>query len=926
MKAATPLNRLVPHFSTTLIFGLLVTFGSTLLEAKNPYRKEFFNFYGGLVNGTQLDDLPSNAGHCGVCHYNFDGGGDRNPYGLDFEASPHGSTSEIHSSLFALELVDSDSDGFDNGVEIGAISDGTSYVNLPTFPGLSGSNAGMVQNVSAGDVSPYLTPSVGVDTTPPTVTVTTPNGGETLVGNSATTIQWTADDPESGIVEVEIYEYVDGDYKHIVKGLGNTGSYTWFVANRPRTDALIRIEVVNGAGLEETDESNATFTVESPPGGLVATTLRDFDMPGSQPFEGGSLTSTPENCAVCHGDYDAVTGVEPYNNWKGSMMALASLDPLFEANLAIANQDAPDSGDLCLRCHDSRGWIQGRSVPTDGSAMLQNDKIGVSCDLCHRMVDPNYQAGLSPLRDLEVLGGLSFPSPDVPAEYGNGMYVVDELATHKRGPFNLSSAPGGHDFLESPFHRTGEFCGTCHDVSNPAFIEDEFGVFQPQTLDQPNTTYSPHSIVPVERTYSEWKASMYNTPLGVYAPEFAGNKPGGSVSTCQDCHMSDVLGYGANPLTNTVPERPNLPLHDMTGGSTWIPELIANGSIDWINPADYPHVDLVAVQAGIARAEYMLENAAELTSEQTIGDLVVRVTNKTGHKLPTGYPEGRRIWVNVKFFDGSDTLISESAAYDPSTGVLGHDVEAKIYEVHPGIDTNVATATGLAEGPSLHFVLNNKIFEDNRIPPLGFTNAAFAEFGGQPVGHTYADGQNWDDSSYTVPAGAVRAEVNLYYQSTSKEFIEFLKNENNGPEGNIGDKMYDLWNDNGKCPPTLMASTDVPVLESGGDADKDGLSNIEEQAFGSDAWSANSAHRPTSMMVDHEGSKYLALQFVRLKELGGTQINAMVSSDLVQWDPADSDTEEFSVVDNLDGTETVVLRMLTLPAPGEKQFMRLVVN
>ena len=80
-------------------------------------------------------------------------------------------------------------------------------------------------------------------------------------------------------------------------------------------------------------------------------------------------------------------------------------------------------------------------------------------------------------------------------------------------------------------------------------------------------------------------------------------------------------------------------------------------------------------------------------------------------------------------------------------------------------------------------------------------------------------------------------------------------------------------------------------------------------------------------MVDHEGTKYLGLRFVRLKDLGGTQINVMKSTDLVNWDPADADTEEFSVVDNLDGTETVILRMLTAPAPGEKQFMRLsVVN
>lgn len=58
------------------------------------------------------------------------------------------------------------------------------------------------------------------------------------------------------------------------------------------------------------------------------------------------------------------------------------------------------------------------------------------------------------------------------------------------------------------------------------------------------------------------------------------------------------------------------------------------------------------------------------------------------------------------------------------------------------------------EGPSFHFVLNNKIFFDNRIPPRGFTNAAFQEIQSPPVGYSYADGQYWDDTQYILPTAA----------------------------------------------------------------------------------------------------------------------------------------------------------------------------
>ena len=165
-------------------------------------------------------------------------------------------------------------------------------------------------------------------------------------------------------------------------------------------------------------------------------------------------------------------------------------------------------------------------------------------------------------------------------------------------------------------------------------------------------------------------------------------------------------------------------------------------------------------------------------------------------------------------------LTSESGAYDPTTGVLTHDTEVKIYEIKPGLDAVTAPLVGVPEGPSFHFVLNNKIFGDNRIPPRGFTNAAYANFGGAPVAYSYADGQYWDDTYYAIPAGSVSAEITLYYQSTSKEFVEFLRDENT--TNNKGQEIYDLWNNNGKCPPETMAEIQLSLLDLD-DADGDGV-------------------------------------------------------------------------------------------------------
>ncbi|MHC4500076.1 MAG: multiheme c-type cytochrome, partial [Planctomycetota bacterium] len=657
-------------------------------RARNPYRKAFFKVYP-QAKISVLDSVPSHAGHCGVCHYDFSGGGPRNLYGLAIEATPNRDEADILS----LDGFDSDSDGFTNGTEI---TDTTTFTNTPTFPGLKPANVGSVSNVDLVDIQYHLVPSTGGDTTPPSVTVIVPNGGETYVANTGATVEWIAGDA-SGIAAVDLYVSLDNGltFKPVALALPNTGTHTWFPANRPTTEAIFRVLAIDNAFNVGEDDSDGVFTIESPPGGIAPTTLRDFDQPGSQPFEAGIL-NPPAACAVCHGDYDP--DVEPYRNWQGSMMAQASLDPLFKANMAIANQDAPDSGDLCLRCHLSRGWLQGRSVPTDGSQMLTTDMSGVACDFCHRLVDPIYDPFQNPPEDEDILAALSFPATN----FGNGMATIDPTGA-RRGPF--LDAATGHPVLVSPFHREAALCGTCHDVSNPAFEKDDANNYVPNAFDAPATDFSPHTLLPVERTYSEWFYSAYNTVEGVYAPQFGGNID--FVSTCQDCHMRDVTGQACN--FGTPPVRDDLPLHDMTGGSTWLPALLST-----LYPND---VDPCAIQAGITRAVYMLENAADVNAVAEGSMLKVTITNNTGHKLPTGYPEGRRMWINVKFYDSSTSLISESGAYDVNTGVLSHDPEVKIYEVKPGLDSITAPLVGEPNGPSFHFVLNNKVYKDNRIPP-----------------------------------------------------------------------------------------------------------------------------------------------------------------------------------------------------------------
>ena len=136
-----------------------------------------------------------------------------------------------------------------------------------------------------------------------------------------------------------------------------------------------------------------------------------------------------------------------------------------------------------------------------------------------------------------------------------------------------------------------------------------------------------------------------------------------------------------------------------------------------------------------------------------------------------------------------------------------------VYESLPAISEAAAKKFGQKAGPSFHFVLNDIIAKDNRIPPEGFKRAAFAEHLCQPVGATYADGQYWDDIDLTLPDGAARVAVRLMYQSVSWEYVKFLAEEDK--KDDWGKRLYDAWSKTGKCPPEAIAEIARDVAAKG---------------------------------------------------------------------------------------------------------------
>lgn len=564
----------------------------------------------------------------------------------------------------------------------------------------------------------------------------------------------------------------------------------------------------------------------------VPTTFNDFHLAGTQVLDVGTdAIWTSSQCLYCHGPDDPG---DPHSTWAGSKMAHAGRNPLFFAQMTLANQDVENAGYFCMRCHVPMSFVTGAAYDPSGGSIGLTDMDGVSCHFCHAMVDPIYVDGKSPPEDAGILGGLDH----VPGHYGNSMFVLDPTGT-RRG---ARGSAAFHDTIYSPFHQSGTMCGTCHDVGNVQVTLRKDGTYFYNALDTPAPDENLHTQFPLERTFSEWQLSAFAQGGVDMAGRFGGDgHPTGIMHSCQDCHMPRTAGM-ASPFGEW---RPDLATHEFAGSSVWALQIIA------IHGADDPGVDQVAIARGIEHARSMLERAASLELAQEGRSLRVRIINETGHKLPTGHIEGRRVWANVRFLDSSGAILREYGHYDFEEAELD-EPSTRIYEMHVGLSVEAAEALGLPPGPTTRMALANTIEKDTRIPPRGFSNAAFAAAGAPVVGHTYADGQYWDDQHFEIPDGAHSASVTVNYQMMPRHYVEVLRDNNHTDDW--GDILYDLWLATDKAPPIAMVSADLALIPPRlGDLNGDGHVDSADLLLLFQAWGPCPPTPPCAADLDGNG-------------------------------------------------------------------------
>ena len=185
-------------------------------------------------------------------------------------------------------------------------------------------------------------------------------------------------------------------------------------------------------------------------------------------------------------------------------------------------------------------------------------------------------------------------------------------------------------------------------------------------------------------------------------------------------------------------------------------------------------------------------------------EIRLRLTNHSGHKVPTGYPS-RRMWLHLRVTDSNGQVVFESGKINEDGSITGADNDTDLSRIEPHHDLITdddqvqiyEAVMGDTDGNVTFTLLRAaEYLKDNRLTPPGFDkNHVPLDVA---VQGTALDDDNFnegfDEITYRFEnrgSGDLKVEVSLNYQSITHGALVDLYRDDDTPEVKDFKSMYD---------------------------------------------------------------------------------------------------------------------------------------
>ncbi len=343
-----------------------------------------------------------------------------------------------------------------------------------------------------------------------------------------------------------------------------------------------------------------------------------------------------EYCLKCHPD--------AYKSWNHSAHRFSSFNnPAYLASVRETREASlKRDGDVkasrwCAGCHDPVPFFSGAfDDPKFDDVNHPTSQAGITCTVCHAVTNVNSTRGNA---DFTIEEPLHYPfafSENPMLQWVNQQLIKAKPAFHKK------------TFLKD-FHKTSEFCSTCHKVHLP-FALNQYKDF-----------------LRGQNHYDSWLLSGVSGhgARSFYYPEK-------SQKACAGCHMplEESKDFGAKQFAGS---NSKLSIHDHTfaAGNTGLPALRG-----YLTEVESKHkkflegtmrVDIFAVKENASVDGKLLgpirpEVPRLKPGSQYLLESIVR-TLKVGHEFTQGTVDSNEVWLEVTLKSG-ERLIGQSGGMD----------------------------------------------------------------------------------------------------------------------------------------------------------------------------------------------------------------------------------------------------------------------